>query len=290
MYRLKTFAGNQLPTRMLEEAFGAADVRPAYVDIADRLVFDADGARKAPRGTHTIYRRCIISAGNAEDAHKEYAIWHALVGRRDRLVRETLPTGELHWIYARLDALEAEHTPNHFNRAYIPVEFRWSILPPVVWNGNVGGGMNLWDGTGQWNTSGWKFNDGVGEVELTSNPQSLAVTNQGDTNVDNAVVTLTAGSADISNISFWCSSGASWYYEDTVVSGKTLVIDCGARSVKNNNVDAWDNFQINPGHRGRPWLRLLPGENTIIVTVGGISPGADAINSTLLVEFRHGWA
>lgn len=290
MYRLKTFLATQLPTRMLEEQYGAADVVPAYVNTADRLVFDSDGARKAPRGAHTIYRRCIISGLTAEAAHEEFAFWRASVGKRGRLEREALPTGEIHFIDARLEALEAEHSPTQFNRRYIPVEFRWSILPPVVWSGGVGGGMNLWDGSGQWNTSGWKFNDAIGQVTLTSNPQSLTITNQGNNNVDDAVVTLTAGSADISNISLWCSSGASWYYEDTVVGGNTLVIDCGARSVKNNNVDAWDKFQINPGHRGRPWLRLLPGDNTILVTVGGISPGEDVTEATLLVEFRHGWA
>lgn len=290
MYRLKTFLGAHLPNRMLEEEFGTGDVATGYIDTTDRSAYDNDGTGKAPRGMVTITRRCIISRPTAESAHEEFAFWRAYIGARGRLEREALPSGELHWIWARLVAVNADHDPRQFNRVYIPVEFRWGILPPIVWRGSIAGGMNLWDGTGQFNTSGWTFNEAKGSVPLSNNPQSVTITNEGNANVDNAIVKISAGSVDISNISLWCSSGASWHYNSTIVANTTLVVDCGAKSVKNNGQDAWADFQLDSGHRGRPWLRLVPGDNTILVTVGGIAPGDDVAESRILVEFSHGWA
>lgn len=290
MYRLKKFKGAHLPNRMLEENFGTGDVATNYVDTIDRGAYDNDGAGVAPRGGLTITRRCIISRPTAESALEEFAFWRAYVGARGRLEREALPTGELHWIWARLMAVNADHDPRQFNRAYIPVEFRWSILPPLVWRGTVAGGMYLWDGSGQFNTSGWKFNEAKGSIPLSNNPQSVTITNQGNVNVDNAIVKITAGDADISNISLWCDSGASWHYDGTVIAETTLVVDCGAASVKNNGADAWSDFWLDPGHRGRPWLRLAPGDNTILITIGEIVPGEDVVEPRLLVEFSHGWA
>lgn len=289
MYRLRKFIGAHLPNRMLEEYFGTGDVATSYVNVIDRGAFDGDGTRKAVRGTQTITRRCIISRPTAESAHEEFIFWRSAVGQRGKLERQALPSGDLHWIWARLDAVDADHDPVQFNRTYIPVEFRWSILPPIVWRGNTAGGLHLWDGSGQFNSSGWKFNEAVGAILLTSNPQTVTVTNEGNAYVDNAIVKLEAGNYDIESFALWCSSGASWRFTGTVVAGTTLVIDCGAKSIKNNNADAWSQFQLDTGHRGRPWLRLAPGDNTIRVTVVGGDAGSESVTTRVLVEFNHGW-
>jgi hypothetical protein len=63
------------------------------------------------------------------------------------------------------------------------------------------------------------------------------------------------------------------------------VVDCGARSIKNNGVDAYSGLTLNAGHTTAPWLRLAPGSNTVTITYSG---NADA-SATVTFSYYDGW-
>ena len=72
-------------------------------------------------------------------------------------------------------------------------------------------------------------------------------------------------------------------FSGTILTNKTLIIDCGALSVKNDGVDAWDDLSVESAHGIDEWLRLKPGNNTIKVTRVGGDADCDA-----LLEFYDG--
>jgi len=67
--------------------------------------------------------------------------------------------------------------------------------------------------------------------------------------------------------------------------GTDLVIDCGARTVTNNGVEAYDELTLGAGHVVAEWLRLPPGNTTVAVT----RTGGDN-TSAIEIAFDDGWA
>jgi hypothetical protein len=107
------------------------------------------------------------------------------------------------------------------------------------------------------------------------------ITNGGNAVVSNAVLTLTAGDVKISSVYFIHNvTNQQMVYSADIVAGKSLVIDCGAQTVKNNAVAAYANFVVNHNR----WLDLLPGTNALSVLITGGGTG-----STLSVSFYDGW-
>ena len=160
-------------------------------------------------------------------------VWDSLVGARRKLWREEIASGNQQWVWARLESFEKQREWTHLT--WMPVTFRWSILPPVVWNGALASGMHQWDAEGQWNSSGWTFNENVGVFTLDTNPKTLTVVNQGTATVDNAVVRVTAGAAPpITQARVVCNNEQAWRFEGEIYSGQSLVVDCGAKKVRYN--------------------------------------------------------
>jgi hypothetical protein len=121
-------------------------------------------------------------------------------------------------------------------------------------------------------------------VTLGTSPQVVTITNDGDATVLGAVVTVTAGSADITALEIESDSGAHLTYDGTIEDGEALVVDCGALSVKNDGSSAYADFALGANHTARYWLPLPTGDTDLTVTWTGGGTG-----STIKVEFYDAW-
>jgi hypothetical protein len=282
-YRYIRFAGVDLPT-----ADGREDLdregRVALIEVAGGQVFDPLGSDQAPAGERTIRARYVMTAATAAAFRTAYNAYRALQGKRGELWREH-DTGDNEFIYARLLKFRGERETH--NVVSLPVTFEFLILESD-WRG---------DSTGQ----GWYLNSGIylnsgrflneeaaDEIVLDTSPKTCTVTNGGNKPITDLVITVTAGAADITALTIACSNDEGTYsitYSGGIKSGESLVIGCGARTVKNDGVADFDHFTLGGTHNRAKWLVLAAGSNPVTVTKTGGST-----DSTILFSFFDKWA
>lgn len=112
----------------------------------------------------------------------------------------------------------------------------------------------------------------VGPTNLTTNPQSIGVTNGGSYQVEDAVITLTGEIVDPK-----LTVGSIWVkYTGVVPAGQSLVIDCSDWTASLNSVDVSGDIS----HEGDLiWLIFQPGVNTLAVTCTSVT------GATIKVQF-----
>ncbi len=112
-------------------------------------------------------------------------------------------------------------------------------------------------------TPGWHgAASNTGAIPLDTNPHNVSWTNAGNRPVDNAIITFTAGASNITAATFIVTGVTSFTWTGTLVATKALVIDCGARTVLNDGVDARSGLTRNAAHTINPWLRLAASAST----------------------------
>ncbi len=124
----------------------------------------------------------------------------------------------------------------------------------------------------------------TGDIPLDTNPHNVSWTNAGNRAVDNAIITLTAGANNITAVTFIVAGVSSITWTGTLVATTALVIDCGARTVLNNGVDARSGLTRNVAHTINPWLRLAASASTT-VSVGFTGAGTP----TCGIAASDGW-
>lgn len=93
----------------------------------------------------------------------------------------------------------------------------------------------------------------------------LTVSNGGQVQVDDAVLTITATSA-ISSVRVECpSANISLAWAGSLGAGESLVIDCGARTVRNAGANAYSGFGLASSHTADGWLPLAKGVTPLMV-------------------------
>jgi len=108
--------------------------------------------------------------------------------------------------------------------------------------------------------------------------------NDGNVTVENAVITVTAGT---NNLVFFqiTGDGIDIQYDGTVSAGNDLVIDCGAWSVTNDGVNDYKNFSLGSGHTHDQWLPILPDGG---ITVNFTRNGGGS-TTELEINYYDGW-
>jgi hypothetical protein len=124
--------------------------------------------------------------------------------------------------------------------------------------------------------------DGVADVTFANN---------GNAYIDNAIITITAGTATVTAVNIQHRTGGGIIYNELVWSGslassQILVIDCGAFTVLKNGVDDYQNFSLGANHREVPWFRLWNGTNNVRVTLTG---GVGTEPATIGLDYYDGW-
>lgn len=264
MYTLEKFGTLTLPTARPALTVGAPPVQSAITAVAAGGGYDGLGTAQARGKPFTIVHNCALYSTSSQTAiQTQLDAIKAVVGTRSRLYRR-MPDGSLNWITARLVSLDATRTIDNQNYLDISLTFQASEYP---WHGLRHGDGWVLD-AGEYFDTGLAFDESGLTVPMPTSG-TVSVTNGGNATVRNAIITVTAAGTNITEITLTKSGETDLKYVGTIVAGQSLVINCGAYSVKNNGVDDYANFSRETNHVIAEWLNLAPGVNTIGTTRTG---------------------
>lgn len=285
------------------ERFGTA-VIPLYEGVHDTGTFasalpsvattrgeqyDLLGTEQARPAPATITVRGEILASDASDKTTQTRIWQRARGTRARLVRREAGTDQRHWVWARLNRVAMQTTPDTTLIQPFTLEFK---VYSACWQGRRRG-------------SGWVLDSGVDldidywldmsdRTALTPNGlTTLTLTNSGDTPIANAILTIANPAAGTAITAIAITAGpdastvkASWTYSATVAANTSLVIDCGAASITNNGANDYAHFDTTAGVID-DWIAVYAGSTTVKITLTGGGSGGNA--ATVTVDYHEGW-
>ena len=220
-----------------------------------------------------------------------------LLGQKGRLIvqpyiwRPPPSPAEIHerWIEARCIQVGHDRTLRHYlyqpfdlvfecaRRAWHGREYGIWKFDGFVREDNGVATVSFWQpgpaiGRRRWDVGGFtgRMRSSPYEYKRTSGPragESLAFP-LGNEAVTDPVITLIPVSADVTRVEIQ-GTKAHLLFTGRIAVGSALSIDCGAYSVLNNGIDAFDAFSLGPDHTLSNWLTLEPGDNPITVTYEG---------------------
>jgi hypothetical protein len=246
-YKLITFDDLTLPAYNRESGLDTGPSQPGFVPTITGG-FDVYGAGVAPVNTpFSATLRAIVS--EETDAAQRAAIdgLRAKARVRGKLVRQADDDLTTQWAWARLQQVSQRRV--YANRGYQILEFTWAM-------------------ESEW----YQDKDSVLET-LDGSPHAVTVENAGNRPVNNALVMVTADSASLTAVTITTTNGTHLIWTGTVLAGNSVVFDCGAKSVKNNTVNAYAGLSYGAGHTIDEWLRIEGQMDiTITYTGGGTAP------------------
>lgn len=242
-YRLTTFDGVNLPTYNKESGLDAAPALPGFVSTVAGA-FDSYGVDLAPMALpHAISARGIVSADTDAGQRAAIEALRTLTRRRAKLVREADDDASEHWAWARLMSLVQRRIYNA--RGYQALELGFLI------------------------ESGW-YEDQPDDLQYPlGSPHIMTVYNDGNRMIDDAIITFHADDAPLTALTITAPNGTHLIWTGTVATETDLVIDCGAKSILNDGVDAYSGLSYGANHTIDDWLRLEPYSINITYTYTG---------------------
>lgn len=251
-YSLVTFDSVALPLGMSEDPLSTGDVTPGLIGAAGG-VYDRYGARTVlPRSREIAFRGRYDGSSSASALRTALDALRAKIGVRALLVRKRDDDAVLQSLYARL----------------LTVDGRWLLED---------GASAMLDLRFETAEPSWRH--ATGSTATGSVGGSTSIVNDGTAPIVDAVVTLTASGGALVNptltIAGW---GIYLKYTGSIADTKTLVIDCGAMTVKNDGANAYSGFSLESGHTARGWMPLPVA--TSALAVAGTGSGSVSVAFT----------
>lgn len=254
-----------LPPYDATSTTGPGGVPTQYVPTVAGGLFDGLGGADAHVLSQVIRHAGTFVSTIPTDFDTRYQAIARGLGKAGRLWRKWIGTEVRHWCYARFTSLEGESAQGQL--AYQPVVMEFTRTSP-------------------W----FAESASTQQVTLGVTPYSFVVTRDVAANapVFDAIITVTAQGVGITDLVIENTTNGSYirFTGATIAVSKSLVIDCGAGTVKNDGADAIAYFSLGASHAIPDWLRLEAGGsvNTIRVTrTGGGS------NSTIRFDWYEAW-
>jgi hypothetical protein len=192
-----------------------------------------------------------------------YYALRGLYGKRAKLYRKPDGTTATEWVNARLEAISASRDGD--KQLAVPYTLQFQVYSPV------------WNGTGK-----------VTSAALGTEPTTeIAVYNGGNADVRDPIITITAATGAITQVTLSANSETALHWVGTIASAQSLVIDCGARTVRNNGADAYSGVTYNAGHVVSYWLGLGATATTTL-TLTRTAAGADVVGK-VKITYNEGW-
>lgn len=258
-YILKSFAGHSLPLLDAEQDIGTGQAPIYLFPLPGGGGYDPLGSDQAMRPPFTLVAKGVYVAASASALVTEYQTWRSYIGTVGALIRESDVAVE-RTVIARVQDVRSSRRPEFPFAMEIEVEF--VVISPC------------WRGT-RHNTLEY----------LDNSPKVISCPNGGDYPVRDTIITLTAAGTAITNILIGVAAQFEINWAGTLAVGQSLVIDCGALSVKKDGADAYSGFSRTANHKISEWLRMYVGYNNITVTrTGGNN------SSAITFDFYDGWA
>lgn len=249
-YWIKTFGTTSLPSKQEAQDLTSGPIKTNLVFLPGDTVFDPRGTEQAFSTNYPIRLSGLISASTPGSLSMAFYALLALKGLRDKLYRTPDGGGATaEYIYARCE--EVKSLRRFEDKLHQTVELVF-IPGQDVWNGTV------------------RAEGGT----LASSPQSLIINNAGNATQRDLVITVTAGTADITALEIEnTETGHKSHitYAGTIIATEELEIDTGAITAENpdgSDID-WDDWDFGGNHGINEWIRLKSGDNTVEVTFTG---------------------
>lgn len=271
-YRYTTFDGVALPDAMPEDDLGTGSANSTLIDSLGGA-FDYLGAGRYRLKRHPIRyigkyvgrddtylvdelgNYIVDELGNYIVATDDYTVdlrdkvdaLKAKVGRRGTLIRRREDDSSTQWKTARLLSIPHTRTVRDIDR--------FADLEVIL---EATGGP--WKSTTATTTT----------ASLAANTMTaVAVESTGMEEVRDAVITVTANGGNVTGVEFVLDSNQHFTWAGTLLNGNSLIIDTGAYTVSNNNVDDYAGFDLEGDHTIDGWLQLAPASNVLYVTLTG---------------------
>jgi len=261
---------------------GSAPSQVATVTLADGRVWDAIGGERARAALpYMLNYEGLAAADDAAALQTTLAALFGMRGKRAKLYRRLLSDkNAIQWAWARLTRVPMPSGPSG-QTTHIPLSFQFDILS--TWRGHYHTRWTL--NNGYFLNDGLYLNDGeFVETMSGASPHVITVTNAGNGICYDPVITITAGAAPITALTIATAGGTDIDWTGNIAIGDSLVIDCGAKSIKDDGVNAYVGFSYGGSHTANGWLELPPGDTAItIYRTGG------STDSTVQVDFRDTW-
>ena len=240
-YSLVTFDNAALPLCMPEDPLSTGSVTPGLMAAAGGM-FDRYGGRQVlPRARVISFRGRYDGSSTA--LRTQIDALRAKLGKWGLLVRKRDDDAVLESVYARL------------------------LYVDGTWRLEDGASALL---SMDWETAEPSWRHATGSTASGSVGGNTSIVNDGTAPVVDPVITLTASGGTLVNPTLIISAiGVSLKFTGTVASGKALVIDCGAMTVKNDGANAYSGFSLESGHTARGWMPLTVATHTLAVSGTG---------------------
>jgi len=258
-YYLLSFAGHSIPLLDADHDIGTGPA-PAYLfPLPGGGSYDPKLTDQVLRPAYPVTAKGVYVAASESALATEYQTWRSYIGVRGSLIRYS-GGGASHTATARVQEVRATRRPDYPFALQFEIEF---VMVSPCWNGTHRNTLEY----------------------LDNSPKVISCPNAGDYPVSNTIITLTAAGSAITNILIGVSAQFEINWAGTLAATKSLVIDCGALSVKNDGVDAYSGFSRTANHKINEWLRMYVGYNNITVTrTGGNN------SSAITFDYYDGWA
>jgi hypothetical protein len=293
-YKLDRFASVDINLYDSTDDTSTADSNATLYVLAGGSLFDALGPDQAIALPRTITKSGQLIGTTRDAVYTLFWALRALRGKRGRLERVVF-TGDdgedraRQWTTARCMSINTSVGRTYAMQFYMPVTLEFQCLSPA-WYGRYR------------SASGWVLDDGYilddglylddpgNQFAISAGANTdITLTNDGNENVTNAVITLTAGDIALTGVRI-VGPDTNLYYGGTILPNTALVIDCGAFSVKNDGVGDYDNFTLDPSHASRYWLNLAPGDNAVSVQTAITGEAGEAVSSTIAITYWEPYA
>jgi hypothetical protein len=270
MYQLTQFGIYTLPNYDTVSDIGSGDTRMRLHDLPEGGAYDDQSAiEHATAGAQLITKACTAYYESESDMLTNMRLLREYAGVQQTLYRTALATGDIEWCKARCKKIDMVRKSG--NKFTLDMTFHFLRLSPV-WYGDAHAEQRDLTGGGVTN--------------------DLIFANNGNAYIDNAIITITAGTGTITQVIARHTTVGGTIYNDLVWNGslstaQVLEIDCGAFTVKKNGVDDYANFSLGAGHREVPWFRLWAEANNYVKVI--LTGGTGTEPATIDLDYYDGW-
>lgn len=293
-YKLDRFGTYDINLYDSTDAVGTADSNAALYSLAGGSLFDPLGSTRAVAIPTTITKAGQLVGSTRDEVYASFNTLRSLRGKRRKLERvifsgDDAQDRERQWTWARCMGVNRGVGRTHVMQFYLPVELEFQQLSPA-WYGRYRSASGWVLDDGYLLDDGYSLDDPGNVFAVTAGGNTnITLTNGGNENVTDAIITLTTGDVALTGVRI-IGPNTNIYYGGTILANRSVVINCGAFSVKNDGASDYNNFTLDPSHASRYWLMLEPGSNAITVQTSTVGEAIETVESQISFVYWEPWA
>ena len=279
-FKLTTFGGATLPPYEPDVSLDLGEAQDSIFGVPGGGIFDALGTEQYRRqgwalsySGQYVHTSAVQLKASLDALNREY-------GKTQKLYRRQ-SDGSSQWVNARLMNVTGRRSPRNVNNQVVTCAFK--VASPY------------WHGVYRTRTSHIEVMDGK-----SLNRINMYCTNAGNVTISDPVVSVEAvGSSIIGvRIQIFPAHGGSTaeghlHVGGTITAGNTVVLDCGKRTVRNNNTQSYANFGFLGYHSYDDWIRIEPStagiSGTSSTRIYFTCTGGLSTMHVLSVSWYEGW-